>query len=271
MRHAPLVRHFTFPSDGELLACAQAVPAVKAAPAAPATLTPTTLPPHAVLVLHGAGNGDKQSPTVLATAFAARGHHALAFDFSGHGESTGTLGRSSLRRRFEQARAVVDACLPARAPLVLVGFSMSGQTVADLAAHYGPRVAAVGLCAPAVYAARAWPVAFGDGFTGIIRTPDSWRNSPALDVFRRLPAGVRAVLVTPAVDAVIPPAVTEAVAGALDASRAAYVRMVLPAADHRLSLWFAAEARSREEFVDVLLNGRPKSGPAHSMAPWDRP
>ncbi len=285
-QHASVVRHFAFPSDGEVLVCAQAVPAAKAAPAVPAVPTdpaaptasvtpaaptppsplPSTPPPHAVLVLHGAGNGDKQSPTVLAAAFAARGHHALAFDFSGHGESTGTLGRLSLRRRFEQARAVVDACLPAEAPLVLVGFSMSGQTVADLAAHYGPRVAAIGLCAPAVYTAQAWPVAFGDGFTGIIRTPGSWRKSPALDVFRGLPAGVRAVLVTPAVDAVIPPAVTEAVAEALDASRAAYVRMVLPAADHRLSLWFAAEARSREEFVDVLLNGGRKSSPRYGPA-----
>nr|WP_229897755.1 alpha/beta hydrolase [Streptomyces finlayi] len=235
--------HFTLPCDGEVLSCVTVRPVIPA----PA--------PLAVLVLHGAGNGDKQSPAVLAAAFADRGHHALAFDFSGHGDSTGTLGGLSLRRRFEQARTVVDTCLPTDAPLVLVGFSMSGQTVADLAAHYRNRLAAIGLGAPAVYAAQAWPVAFDAGFTGIIRTPDSWRKSPALDVFRELPEGVRAVLATPAVDAVIPPAVTEAVDEALGASRAEYVRVVLPEADHRLSLWFASEAKAREGFVDVLLGG----------------
>ncbi|MFJ2738643.1 alpha/beta hydrolase [Streptomyces sp. NPDC087440] len=233
---------FTLACDGEVLACVTVEPAVA-----------STAPVVAVLVLHGAGNGDKQSPSVLAAAFAARGHHALAFDFSGHGDSTGALSELSLRRRFEQARTVVDTCLPADVPLAVVGFSMSGQTVADLAAHYRDRVVAIGLGAPAVYAARAWPVAFGAGFTGIIRTPDSWRDSPALDVFRELPAGVRAVLATPAVDAVIPPSVTEAVEEALGASRAEYVRLVLPEADHRLSLWFASDAASREGFVDALV------------------
>ncbi|MCX5206556.1 alpha/beta fold hydrolase [Streptomyces sp. NBC_00237] len=250
---ADSVRHFTLVCDGEVLSCAKAEPTV------PATA------PLAALVLHGAGNGDKQSPTVLAAHLAARGHHALAFDFSGHGDSSGALGELSLRRRFEQARTVADACLPADVPLVLVGFSMSGQTVADLAAHYGPRVAAIGLGAPAVYAAEAWPVPFGAGFTGIIRTPDSWRKSPALDVFRGLPEGVRAVLATPAVDAVIPPEVTGAVEEALGASRAEYVRTVLPEADHRLSLWFASDAESRGRFLDALVGGGGR-GPGRGRA-----
>ncbi|MGW1378455.1 hypothetical protein ACWD6P_29880 [Streptomyces sp. NPDC002446] len=86
---------------------------------------------------------------------------------------------------------------------------MSGQTVADLVAHYGSRVAAIGLCAPAVYAARAWTVPFRAGFTEIIRAPESWRTSSALEVFRsHRPLSTRAVLATPANDAVIPPAVT---------------------------------------------------------------
>ncbi|MGW7410899.1 alpha/beta hydrolase [Streptomyces sp. NPDC054863] len=236
------VRHFSIDCDGETLSCAEAAPHA-----------PSSAEPLAAVVLHGAGNGDKKSPTVLAAHLAARGHHALAFDFSGHGASTGRLHELSLRRRFEQARTVIDSRLPAERRLLLIGFSMSGQTVADLAAHYGPRVAAVGLGAPAVYAAEAWPVPFGAGFTGIIRTPDGWRESPALDAFRGLPDTVRAVLATPAVDAVIPPAVTEAVDEALDSSDAHYTRLVLPAADHRLSVWFAGDGPSRRDFLDALL------------------
>lgn len=138
---------------------------------APAT-SPTVVLPTVVL-LHGAGTSDKSRLTGLMTDFAARGHHALACDFSGHGDSSGALEDLSLRRRFRQARAVIDQCVPAGAGLVLIGFSMSGQTVADLVAHYGSRVASIGLCAPAVYAARAWPVPFSAGFTEIIRTPGS--------------------------------------------------------------------------------------------------
>ncbi|MEU6679088.1 alpha/beta fold hydrolase [Streptomyces sp. NPDC046925] len=238
-------RHFTFYGDGETLSCTQLE-----APAPPPA-TPEN-PPLAVVLLHGAGTSDKARFTALMADFAARGHQALAFDFSGHGESTGNLGELSLRRRFTQACAVIDRHVPTGRRLVLIGFSMSGQTVADLAAHYGPRVASIGLCAPAVYGARAWPVPFAAGFTEIIRTPDSWRRSPALDVFRGLSS--RAVLVTPAVDAVIPPAVTEAVAGALGASRSRFTRLVLPDADHRLGLWFAANAVPRRRFVDTVLD-----------------
>ncbi|MFG2530858.1 alpha/beta hydrolase [Streptomyces sp. NPDC048516] len=207
------------------------------------------------MVLHGAGTGDKTRHTALLTDFAARGHHALACDFSGHGNSTGQLGELSLQRRFLQARAVIDHCVPAGFGLALIGFSMSGQTVADLAAHYGSRVASIGLCAPAVYAADAWTVPFGAGFTEIIRTPGSWRTSPAFEVFRSLSA--RAVLATPADDAVIPPAVTQAIASALGASRSRFTRFVHPGADHRLGSWFAANSAPRGRFATAVLRGTP--------------
>ncbi|MFI5801704.1 alpha/beta hydrolase [Streptomyces sp. NPDC051561] len=238
------VRHFTLACDGESLSCAEALPGGS---------PPSSLPPLTAVLLHGAGNGDKQSPTLLATHLAARGHHALALDFSGHGASTGRLRELSLQRRFDQARTLVDRHARTGSRLLLIGFSMSGQTVADLAAHFGPRVAAIGLGAPAVYSAEAWPVRFGEGFTEIIRTPDNWTKSPALDVFRALAATVRAVLATPAVDAVIPPAVTEAVDEAFTASDAHYTRLVFPTADHRMSLRFATDAAAREEFFDALL------------------
>lgn len=89
------------------------------------------------VLLHGAGRGGKERLVPLLTEFAAHGCHALAFDFSGHGESTGLLRELSLRRRFEQAVSVIDAHVRGDGPLILVGFSMSGQTVADLVRHYG--------------------------------------------------------------------------------------------------------------------------------------
>ncbi|MFF3449328.1 alpha/beta hydrolase [Streptomyces sp. NPDC002667] len=218
------------------------------------------------VLLHGAGNGSKERLLPLLGEFAARGCAGLAFDFSGHGESTGTLGELSLRLRFEQAVSVIDATVPADAPLILVGFSMSGQTAADLVRHYGKRAVALVLCAPAVYAAEAWPLPFEDPesaprqdgraaqsrFSGILRTPDSWRRTSALDVLRDYEG--RAVLVVPSTDAVIPPAVTRAVAEALGA-RADFTRLELPDADHFLGLWFRDHAEDRRRLVDLALTG----------------
>lgn len=218
------------------------------------------------VLLHGAGNGSKQRLVPLLTEFAGNGCHALAFDFSGHGESTGSLAELSLRRRFEQAVAVIDARVSADAALVLVGFSMSGQTVADLVRHYGPRVAAVGLCAPAVYAPEAWEVPFGNGqgrFSEIIRTPDGWRSSRALEAFRAYEG--RAVLAVPGSDAVIPPAVTEAVQDALSA-RARYSRFELPDAEHRLGLWFQDHAEDRRRFVTRLLAESAEREPVEAVS-----
>ncbi|MEU6576993.1 alpha/beta hydrolase [Streptomyces sp. NPDC046805] len=234
---------FTYDHDGERLDGVHGI-AHGGAPGRPA-----------VVLLHGAGTSSKERLLPLLGEFVARGCRGLAFDFSGHGESTGTLRELSLRRRFEQAVAVIDAQVPASEPLVLVGFSMSGQTVADLAAHYGARVASLGLCAPAVYAPEAWDVPFGERngrFSAIIRTPDRWRRSPALDALRAYEG--RAVLVVPGTDAVIPAAVTESVQAALSA-RARFTRLELPDATHALGMWLRDHERDRGELADALLTG----------------
>ncbi|MFE6171654.1 alpha/beta fold hydrolase [Streptomyces sp. NPDC056464] len=213
-----------------------------------------------VVLLHGAGAGTKDRLLPMLAEFVSRGCRGLAFDFSGHGESTGELRELSLGRRFEQAVAVIDAQVPAGGPLVLVGFSMSGQTVTDLVAHYGDRVAAVGLCAPAVYAQEAWDVPFGEGdgrFSEIIRRPDGWRGAPALEVLRRYEG--RAVLAVPGTDAIIPPEVTEAVQDAL-AAHAQFTRFDVPDAEHMLGLWFEEHAEDRREFVTAVLAGQGDRG-----------
>ena len=243
---------FTHEYDGERLS------AVTAGPPGRAT----------VLLLHGAGNGSKERLLPLLADFAAQGCRSLTFDFSGHGESSGALAELTLRRRFEQAAAVLAAHAPEADPLVLVGFSMSGQTVADLVRLHGHRVAAVGLCAPAVYAAEAWEAPFGEGrsrFSTIIRTPDSWRDSPALEAFGAYEG--RAVLAVPGTDTVIPAAVTRAVQEALSA-RAEYTRLELPAAEHRLGSWFHDHTEDRREFVAALLRESDSGEPAAPPRAW---
>ncbi|MFH0520233.1 alpha/beta fold hydrolase [Streptomyces sp. M41] len=247
MGHMTELSSFTCAHDGELLSGVYGGDA-----AGPGAAT--------VVLLHGAGNGTKDRLLPLLTEFVSRGCRGLAFDFSGHGESTGELRELSLRRRLEQAVAVIDARVPAGGPLIVVGFSMSGQTVADVVAHYGRRVVAVGLCAPAVYAEEAWEVPFGEGegrFSEIIRRPDGWRGAPALDVLRSYEG--RAVLAVPGTDAIIPPAVTEAVQDGL-AAHAQFSRFDVPDAEHMLGLWFEEHAEDRREFVTAVLAGQGDGG-----------
>jgi pimeloyl-ACP methyl ester carboxylesterase len=210
-------------------------------------------PTATAVLLHGAGIGSKERLLPMLAEFVSRGCHGLAFDFSGHGESSGELRELSLRRRFEQAVSVIDARVPADGPLIVVGFSMSGQTVTDLVGHYGERVTAVGLCAPAVYAEEAWDVPFGEGdgrFSEIIRRPDGWRGTPALDVLCAYEG--RAVLAVPGTDAIIPPEVTAAVQDAL-AAKARFTRFDVPGAEHMLGMWFEEHPEDRREFVTAVL------------------
>ncbi|MFG2812040.1 alpha/beta fold hydrolase [Streptomyces sp. NPDC048410] len=235
---------FTYDCDRERLSAVRA-----GTPAARAT----------AVLLHGAGTGSKERLLPLLAAFADQDCHALSFDFSGHGRSTGELSELSLRRRFEQAVAVIDAHA-GDGPLILVGFSMSGQTVADLVRHYGRRVASVGLGAPGVFAAAAWDEPFGDGtgpFTKILRTQHSWRDSSALSTFRAFEG--RAVLAVPGTDTVIPTEVTEAIEEALCA-RAQYTRFELLNAEHKLGLWFRDHPEDGRSLVTELLKGLDDGG-----------
>ncbi|MFD7662694.1 alpha/beta hydrolase [Streptomyces sp. NPDC059788] len=227
--------------DGEQLSLCTVTPRREAAGA------------RGVIVMHGAGNGNKERILPLAEEFAAHGHPAVALDFSGHGESTGKLLDLSLRRRRDQAAAVIDEIFGAELPLVLVGFSMSGQTVADLVELYGARVTALVLCAPGIYGKDAWDVPFGGGFTELIRRPESWRDSRALDIYAQFDG--RALLVVPERDAVIPEGVTELLRAAL-AKRADFSALRLAGADHKLGTWLAGQPRARKEIVDMALRAR---------------
>ncbi|GAA2745728.1 alpha/beta hydrolase [Kitasatospora cinereorecta] len=214
--------------------------------------------PGTALLLHGAGVSSSRRLLPLARAYAAAGLRAVAFDFSGHGASTGRLAELSLERRFLQARSVLDR-FAGDGPLLLAGFSMSGQTVADLAADLGERVHGVVLGAPAAYVHAAWKLPFGDpAFTATLRTPDSWRASPAYPSYAAFRG--RSVLVVPAHDAVIPSGVTTRIEDALR-QRSTYSRLTFPNSPHQLATWLADHPADRDHLVGLSLapaDGRPQ-------------
>ncbi|MDX3226820.1 alpha/beta hydrolase [Streptomyces sp. ME19-01-6] len=238
---------FVHHADGEALSCTSFEPTASAEPAEPAA---SRTGRARVVIMHGAGIGSKERSIPLARDFAAAGHPSLAFDFSGHGGSSGNLEELSLERRLRQALGVIEAFAPDGGPLMLVGFSMSGQTVADLTSRLGGRVEAICLCAPAAYGPEAWPVPFGDGFTELIRRPESWRPSTVFDVLGAFTG--RSVLVVPEHDEIIPPEVTAGIEQALRAN-SRFSKLVLGGADHQLGRWLSDRPDHRARLVDLCV------------------
>lgn len=202
------------------------------------------------VLLHGGGGSGGERLYPVAREFARRGVLAVVPDFSGHGASSGVMRELSLERRHRQACAVIESCA-ADLPLLLLGFSMSGQTVGDLLGSHGPRVAALGLCAPAVYPKTAWHTPFDQRFTAQIRVQGAWADSGALENFARYHG--RAVLTLPEHDTVIPPAVSQAVTSALADST--LIPLCFPGSEHQLGVWLAEHADDRGRVVDCLLPG----------------
>lgn len=84
----------TIQADGETLACEY------------------TLSDENVIILHGAGQANKQRYYSLAEEIIKQGKGVILFDFSGHRESSGTIAELSLSRRVVQAQAVIDVLVP---------------------------------------------------------------------------------------------------------------------------------------------------------------
>ncbi|RPE37180.1 alpha/beta hydrolase [Kitasatospora cineracea] len=143
-----------------------------------------------VILMHGGGPRDSKEPSLpLAEDLAALGYHVLGFDFTGSGGSSGAWPELTLDRRRDQAASIIGSRAPAQSPLILVGFSMSGQTAADLVEQFGDRMRRLALCAPGVHSRTLRDTPFGDDslIELAFNKPELWSDSPALDVLAPFP------------------------------------------------------------------------------------
>ncbi len=130
-----------------------------------------------VLIMHGAGSADQKRILPLAQQLAEKGHRVITFDFTSHGSSTGKLEELNLERRQKEAEAVANHY--SLTNIIVIGFSMSGQTAIDLLPKLN--IEMLVLFAPAVYDQKARKAAFGheSAFSKLIRRPNSWENTDA--------------------------------------------------------------------------------------------
>jgi alpha-beta hydrolase superfamily lysophospholipase len=70
----------------------------------------------------------------MAEEFARLGISSIGFDYSGAGSSTSNTPSSIVKRTQEAERAL--ALLDTQKPIILCGFSMSGQIIINLLNNY---------------------------------------------------------------------------------------------------------------------------------------
>ena len=140
-------------------------------------ISDSTLP--RVLILHGAGNAHRRHFRLFREQLLIHGIASAAFDFVGHGDTGGELKSSSLLSRTRQACSVVDS-LNIQQPFSMIGASMGAYTAVKLLEFY--QIQSLILIVPAMYTAMAYTIPFNEGFTDIIRQPESWGHSDAWDI-----------------------------------------------------------------------------------------
>jgi len=200
--------------------------------------------PPCLLVLHGAGTSCRERFRQLREHFFTHGIGSVAFDCIGHGDTGGDLKSTSLKSRTEQARAVLGM-VPLSQPFSVVAGSMGGYTAVTLLPRHA--IANLVLIGPAMYAAEAYAVPFNDGFTDIIRRPNSWETSDAWILLGRFTG--RLLIVAGEKDTVIPPGVIRKV---YESARNARERTLYVAAGASHLIITDLRARDPEQLNHVL-------------------
>lgn len=129
------------------------------------------------LFLHGAGSSVRLRWLPLRRALAEHGVGSVAFDFSGHGESSARTVNSLAKRYAEACRALEH--IDRDGPRIIVGISMSGEIAVRMAADPARRISGLVTIVGAAYDPAAFHVPFGPDFTRILRRHESWRSSVA--------------------------------------------------------------------------------------------
>lgn len=130
-----------------------------------------------ILAIHG-GSRDRTAFYEFRKNVYEYGFGSTAFDCLGHGESSATLSESSLYHRTEQALSVIQSL--ATPPKACIGVSMGAYNAIQLS-----KIIALDhliLVVPGTYTAKAYQTNFGEQFSKIIRTPDSWKDSDSWEI-----------------------------------------------------------------------------------------
>lgn len=179
--------------------------------------------------LHGAGQAHKDRAKPLAERIVNEsGQGAFLFDFSGHGESSGELKQSSLKKRVSEANAAWQF-LTQDNPIAVFAFSMGGHIALELLAHH--EIENLILFYPGIYTEKAFELPFDERFSNAIRQKNSWQNAAVLDNLQKFTGNL--LIVWGENDTVVPRGVVDTI---YDSAQNAHSRelFVVPNGEHLL-------------------------------------
>lgn len=157
-----------------------------------------------IISLHGAGQSTKERIEYLLNDLALHlSFNAGTFDFSGHGESSGTMEGSSLKKRVDEASAFIKEY--ATPNPTIIGTSMGGYIAVKLLEVLKPKTLI--LFCPALYSGDAYPIPFTSQFSDIIRKPNSWVQTDVLPLLENFEGNL--LLFIGAKDQIIPAGVID--------------------------------------------------------------
>jgi len=170
----------------------------------------------------------------------------LTFNFSGTGRSSGSFEQSTIKKRVEEATAIISKYADL-ANLTLCGTTMGAHLAIKMIDSF--RVKSLVLFSPAIYDARAFDVPFDNRFQEIIQAYRSWNNSDALESLRRFRGQLLMILGDS--DDVIPVGVMELIdKSAHSTSRKEAV--FLPNCDHKIFPWLKDHPKETEAVADRI-------------------
>jgi len=189
-----------------------------------------------LIFLHGAGTGNKDRRTYMFKILQEMGVSTFAFDFSGHGMSSGELSTSSLKKRLNEARISIENHMDTSAGISICAQSMGAHIALELLPYF--KIQSFFLMAPAAYGKEAFNVQFNQGFTDIIRKPESWKSAETMPLLRRFTGNL--LLYLGENDHVIPSGVIDMITENA-ANTSFFKTTVLPGAPHELNGWIEKE------------------------------
>lgn len=157
-----------------------------------------------LLFLHGAGQSNQDRFTFIRKDLIELGISSVSFDFIGHGKTGGSLEKSSLQQRFNQAGYIIKV-LNLSPSLSIVASSMSAYIAIKLLKKYP--IENLILFVPAIYTTKAYNIPFNQGFSEIIRMPNSWLDSDAWNILQNFKGNL--LIISAANDEIIPPAIVQ--------------------------------------------------------------
>lgn len=197
--------------------------------------------------LHGAGIGVKEMIYNVSAPILNSGSNILSIDFSGHGESSGELKKSSLQKRVIEAKASIDKFSP-NGPLIVCGASMGGYIAIRMLELY--EIETLILFCPALYGAKAYAVPFDCGFSEIIRSPNSWQNTDVLGLLENFSG--KLLIIMGENDEVIPPGVIELINKHTPKAIKKEI-YIIPNCPHRVNVWLNDQLQELSKLQSKFL------------------